>query len=696
MSKSKFSENVSANTQFHRAGRWLNEPKEEHLIVLQALEIANKAFARVVAVNEVILALSSKEINILNNKYNSSLTLIVSKILHLLCKRGKIFKTDKVGKVRYYGILGLLSLENVTLDDFQSLRSRILKFTEAAVVKRKRALQLGEITEFIQSLKISPAIPPKLISQTVMSLKQTGELIKIPIRGNEKGFGVYLPSHFDPSEYLVEQPLTWLEFVLSIFNEIWSNHKLTAQKFNSKPFPVSTEEIRKRIIESKKFIHKLRDTRILVSTMIQLSRTANPSLRKLQRPNQKSLYWLPLNTPDSEVNTGDFYLRDTDRIQEAVKRASFRYDRPVKLSEIKEEVEFDSYLKPVSDVAYHKLLSDLAKERTYKKKDKPKSINKKICRVGKLQGSSYYYFENNPGAIAFIEFKLLEQKLNDLNPTEDLTKIESCILPTVAFGRVKLIRTEIESILKNLKNIRSIGKIIGVSETEVDKLTKSILKTKSQVQKWMKKQETLFSCLPNENKFKIKGWTKHRLKEVLTPLYHRISTIKSDNYFQSLIGNIIKRIPNPNFKRINSKIPQFAAEYLYDESDALMYIAKEWGGVESRYHANIAYSELGSLRDPIFIIPALDSEDFNQRLCAVSCLAFLPCEQAANKLRFFATNDADTGVRQSSLWAYGFVVGEEAIQFIRERATKDTDSRVRNFARNLIENSTDVWFKFRK
>lgn len=31
-------------TQFHRAGRWLSEPKEEHLIILQALEIANRAF----------------------------------------------------------------------------------------------------------------------------------------------------------------------------------------------------------------------------------------------------------------------------------------------------------------------------------------------------------------------------------------------------------------------------------------------------------------------------------------------------------------------------------------------------------------------------------------------------------------------------------------------------------------------------
>lgn len=118
-----------------------------------------------------------------------------------------------------------------------------------------------------------------------------------------------------------------------------------------------------------------------------------------------------MDVPDYEVNIRDFYLKDADRLKEAVKRASTRYHRPVKLSEIKEEVNLDSYLQPISKVPYHKLLSDLAKERSYENKVKPKSNRKRIYRIGKFQGSSYYYFENTPINICIHKISMFGTKM---------------------------------------------------------------------------------------------------------------------------------------------------------------------------------------------------------------------------------------------------------------------------------------------
>lgn len=100
------------------------------------------------------------------------------------------------------------------------------------------------------------------------------------------------------------------------------------------------------------------------------------------------------------------------------------------------------------------------------------------------------------------------------------------------------------------------------------------------------------------------------------------------------------------------------------------------------------------LRDPDFVIPALESKNFNQRLSAVSCLAFLPCEKASERLLDIAINDVDPGIRQSSLWAYGFINGENSIPFIKERSLRDENIKVRKMAQSLIDKSDSVWIKF--
>jgi len=690
------SSDVSKESNYHRAGRWLKNPKKEHKIILQALEIANRAFMRIVNVSEILQALSSKEKSILEKKYNLPLSNLVSKILHLLCKRGKVFNVGPVGKSYYYGLVGLLNSEEANLDDIQSIRHRVLKLVQIAVIENNRALQMGEIIEFAKNLNGYETLEPKLITRSVLSLKETGELIKIPMRGSERGFGVYLPCELNLDDYLPKKPLTWLEFTLAAFNEVWKEHQQQAENKNTLPLPISTGEVRAKIAESAQFSEKLLDPTILVNAMQQLARSSNPSIRKIKRRQEKTLFWLPIDIKDNEVNLGASYIHDAERLEEAVKRAGTRFARPVSLSEIKEEVEIDSSLEPVSKLPYHLLLSDLARGRINGREQNTlkSSSNKRIYRVGKLQGKSYYYFTDEPEAVAYVKFRFLEQKWNDLNPDEEIMRVEACILPTIAFGRIKLLAAESDSILNELKEIQALGKILGISDAEMKSLLEYVSEIKLRTEEWIKDKENIFINLPQNVESTIKGWTAHELQEFITPFYHRARNLKPQTNIQSLLGNAIRRIPNPELNRTNLHEPRSAAEYFYDETDALIYTAKEWGGVESRYQASLASNELGILRDPRFVIPSLDSKDFNMRLSAVSCLAFLPSEEGNLRLSQTAINDIDIGVRQSALWAYGFAIGENAIDFIEERSFQDEDTRVRSFARNLVENYSGKWIDF--
>jgi hypothetical protein len=106
-----------------------------------------------------------------------------------------------------------------------------------------------------------------------------------------------------------------------------------------------------------------------------------------------------------------------------------------------------------------------------------------------------------------------------------------------------------------------------------------------------------------------------------------------------LMGDAIRRVPNPEYSGRFSADQHAASEYLFDHADALIYAAKEWGGYECCLQATLAGKELGRLGDARFVLRALDSEDFNARLAAVACLAFLGAESCEGPLRSLVFDD---------------------------------------------------------
>jgi hypothetical protein len=161
--------------------------------------------------------------------------------------------------------------------------------------------------------------------------------------------------------------------------------------------------------------------------------------------------------------------------------------------------------------------------------------------------------------------------------------------------------------------------------------------------------------------------------------------MSSPHRLTALISKKIRRFPNPEFESRFSKVPRKASEYLYDGTDALLFAAMRWGGHECRMQAMMARSEIGPLRDPRFVYPALKSVMFEERLRGVACLAFLWSDHGRELLRQAALNDTEAGVRLSALWAYGFAGGEKAEELVLQQAGCDADVSARASFREMIE-----------
>jgi hypothetical protein len=209
--------------------------KRTHKIVLDALEIANLALKRVVTAEEVIKALSLKEVEELQASYAKSMDDSVSVILGLLIKRGSVFSPGKIGTRRYYGSRKILDPSVSLLPNIKSRRQRVLELVRQSVAELSRAVLVGDVLSYAARRAEFSDISPELITRNILNLVTTEDIILAgTIRGDSRGSNLYLPSGLDPKLYMPKEPLTWLELVASIFSEVWTDHKKEADELNSR------------------------------------------------------------------------------------------------------------------------------------------------------------------------------------------------------------------------------------------------------------------------------------------------------------------------------------------------------------------------------------------------------------------------------------------------------------------------------
>ncbi len=660
--------------------------KPEHAIVLKTVKVANLACRRVVNNPEIVKVLSSNDVAALKRAYHQPLYTIVSKVLTLLQARGLIFTPGKIGSNRYYGAVAILDPATVTLPNKQSRRRRALELVRGAVAGLGRAVRVDDVCEFAAKRPDADDLSQADLVHDVLSLAQTGELSVVgTVRGESNGLNLYLPSDLEPSRYVPTEPLTWIEEVARAFNEVWFEHQEQATAAGKHPRPVSTGEVRARWVASPQANPKAHEPQPVVNAMSMLSQRSRrqaPLLRKIRRKGEKAILWAPVGISEELLDIGDAYASDAERIGTAVQRAIEQLGRPVTIRDVADEVELDPTLRPAGSSSLYKVLADTSKKTI----DIGNGVRKerstrRVYRVGTL-GNETYYFHRAEGlekAKSYVELQRIDSIWSATRAEERLGRIDTRKLLSVAIGGAMLIEVEAGDIV-NMLNSFLFRQMDGATRNEAEILRKIVSEVISKARGWLVSRNVAQQNLPQNIRTQIPGWIAEELLPILYPFYPNIRKDKDGNDLTRLLFHEIRRIPNPKFESRFSKDPHTAAEFLFDRTDALFYAAKKWGGLECNFQARLASSELGWLRDVRFVFPALCAKEVETRLAAVACLAFLWSEEGNKYLRRMAVEDAEPGVRQSALWAYGFANGIDAAELVSWRKRDDTNVHVRTIA----------------
>ncbi|MCA1633044.1 MAG: hypothetical protein LC802_04810 [Acidobacteria bacterium] len=461
--------------------------------------------------------------------------------------------------------------------------------------------------------------------------------------------------------------------------------------------PVSTGEVRSRLASLRDPPPNLKKPLLLISALRQLMQTNGAKIRKVDLEGRRMVFWAPTEVPDENLDLGDVYAKDTERVAEALRRSVERLGRPVTAREVQREVEIDQFLRPVGTSSFASTLSDAARASVgWENRARRTRVTRHVFKVGRVNGDAYYFHDPKKlsQAQAYVHLRQLESIWVTARTEDNLKSLKTCTLRTIAVGRAMLIIAETRKLLEEIERLFVDYKMDVFTRKEAARLRTLVRRVAEEVTLYPSTYEVSDFELPQEVATEVPGLTAEELLPYIKPVYPRARRIKVPNEIVRLLAKDedIRRIPNPHFNNRFDNDPHLAAEYLYDRSDALIYVASLGSGYECRLQAHFARNELGWLRDPRFIYPALYSEDFNERLIAVSCLAFLWSVEGNKHLRSMAAGDPDPGVRQSALWAYGFADRVNAFELFSIRAQEDPDPSVREFAYRAVTLADLAWW----
>jgi hypothetical protein len=676
-------------------GRGDQKLKAEHEIVLYALEVANTTHARVVRVGEVVeaLKLSGSHVRKLRKTYDRSINIVVHKILDQLLARGIVFSPGQIARHRYYGSEDALAPKDRALPVLMSRRQRVLEQVRITVNRLGRAVLMGEILQDISGRGALPDVTRSEISQAVLSLKQTGELRPLPLpRGDDRGSNLYLPAELNPDDYIPSRSVTWLQVVSGAFEDLWQERMTQAMPEHCLPRPISTGEVRARLLSFP--IPHIRAQRAIsvINAMIQLSQTGGALIRKINRPGQKSSLWAPLGFPDEQLDLGEAYANDSERIGAAVRRAVKRIGKPVNIRDIKEELKLDAALHPTGTSDLYEILSDLSKELIDMGDGTRREARlRRIFHVGRVNGNAYFYHSRNglEDARFYVQFSQIKSDWSVASAAEQLSSLESCSLPSIAFGRAMLIEVDAVNSFQRLNKLLDSAHGDATTRGMAERLYEEVHIVRNGVRNWLASCSGRVTECPSQVSTKIPTWTSREMLPILTPLYPSAQKLNDSNRLVGLLKKV-RRIPNPVYTHRFSKDHQKAVEYVFDQTDVLLFAATRWGGHECCFQAMLAKSQLGLLRDPRFVFPVLKRESFEDRLVGVACLAFLWSVKGNQLLRSIATTDPNPSVRQSALWACGFAGVDNVPDILSERSKNDPSASVRDFAKAATIASAEV------
>lgn len=528
----------------------------------------------------------------------------------------------------------------------------ILELLKAAVEYYNRPVSYRDLIEFSRFSSDFPNFNFRRIREDIKRLLVTGETIKVGNSSNESGGRfVYLPINANVPETELLKISSPSQTVENAFFVLWNEKVAKAITESVLPKPILTNDIYQYLIAND---FKFNDKRTLPNALLHLSQKNNPVIRKVDRKQERFSAWVPIDISDSELNLENIYGSDSERIKVAVQKCVKKYNRAVCAEEVLEEVNAGVDLQLTSKTSLAIQLNNSTKEKAY---ISGKLVNRHqhsiVRKAGQFNGTAYYFYGKKTDEIKyspFVKFLNLKQRWEQSNAEKHLEEIEGCRLPTVAAGRALLVASEASKLLLEINEVINSNSLASEIKYEAENVSKNISQIIELAEEWIKSKNVKNLNLPSEVDTSTPVLTAKELLKIIKPFYSKAHEIENPNKLITLLYNDIRRVPNPNFKRRFSKKSDETASFLFDKTDALLFIALNWGGFESSFQANLAKAELGNLRDVRFIIPALNSKSFDERLSAVACLAFLQNEEGNEYLQKVITEDYDPNIRKAAIW----------------------------------------------
>ncbi|HVG33120.1 MAG TPA: hypothetical protein VM911_08570 [Pyrinomonadaceae bacterium] len=665
------------------------QPKKTHAAVLRALEVANLALGRAVTIEEIIEALAPEERVLLERTYDFPLGAVIGSILKLLSvpseNRGLVYSPGLTNsRRRCFASTRVLKPEEAALPEAVTRRELVVALVRHAALELGRAVRIVDAIKFAEDRPEYARLSASQIQNAIIAAHVKGELISMPLRGLHRN--LYLPADLNPEDYAPPKPLHWIEWVKAAFEDLWDEHVRDAKELGRLPRPATTRQVRARLVEMGCDDPKLQDKATVVNALWELSKHSNAALRRISRRSRKSLFWCPVDVPDDGLDLGNAYASDLERVGAAVARATARLERPVTLREIEQEVENDSALRPMNYPSVSKAVTAAVDYLDSDGNAKTRSgyIQGHVQSIGLLKAKALYYptIGNAEQARAYVEFRQLEEAWEELRADEQLYEAQGCRLPTVAVGRVRLLALQARRFAGRLRGMIGAGELKGKWADEAEILIERAEAIDERARDWPLPFAVGEHQLPEQPSDLVPTLTKEELRALLHPIYpHLQQKVERAYQVTTLLSNRIRRVST-----------LFSLHKQYDRTDALFFAARRFGGKECVFLAGLASAELGLLRDPTFIFPAVEAADPDARLAAVACLAFLQTEKGSDLLKTRVMKDNEKGIRQSALWAYAFAQGEWAHDLATVMMRHDGAEEVREFAAQIAKaDGAAIW-----
>lgn len=682
---------ISGQLVYARANEFLE-------LVLNNLEKTNTKFNRLVKVDEIYNLISVEEKASFVKSIGEPLSIdVVSEILEALKRRSLAFKKSYAFN-KFYGSARIFDPQQTEIGFALASRAQqTLIITKSAVLHFGRSVCYDEIFEFGKNNFKAPAVDRRIIIQSLRTLQKTNSVIVAARRhGNTRGGIYYLPSDLNPALFPAPMPNTMLDCTQYAFNELWEERLEIAEQENKSPAPLLTAEIQAKFEMIFPDLIPAKKTGYMTAVLWQIASGKKSEIRGIKLNGTRQVCWSPKNLTDQSLNIESVYANDRIKLAVAVKRACLRLRKPVTAKDVKYEIDLDASLQIYGQSSLSLALS--ASAEFFKQKLNTKKFNGAsiFLRLGNINGSRFYYSNklNKEEAFGYFKFLQVENEWKKLGQEENLEKLDDCRLPTVKAGRILLFLKKASSIQNELKEILKSARLSIRLRNDIEQLRLLISEFMSKFRILLNNlnfKQLPFS-IPSEQ---MTCWNAEEMIEYFMPIHPLAPDIKLKSRsgitsrVTGMLRKVIRRVPNEAYRTSPSSLSPFA----YDKTDALIFAGLRWGSNECRMQANFARIELGILRDVNFVLPELYSPEFELRIAAVSCLAFLQTAEGNKALRQLILNDPVAEVRMTALWAYAFAGGEDAVIVAEQVAVKNPNSKLGNFALEIAQTQVkELWF----